>query len=472
MEEMLATKQRKRKRNLAVKSAVKQFCETSTIHGVSSIYNAGSALLRILWIGIFLTVSSLMMWQISELVMKIYKRDVLITARKASHDQLQFPCIIVSNAGPYSKSKLKSLVPTASGPPEIENMKKIISNLSYSQVSALSNVLHYSCNFGGKGCQAGREIFPLIGEYLWFNRNFDWKQMIPGPENGLELVLNINESNYANVFKHGYGVLIYIGELFVTYSHLHNKGIAAPPGTLTKINMRVKKITRLPYPYPDNCEAETDVKELQGFHFHYTIRQIYSLDFCKFLAMIRKQMTSCGVVDPQYSFLAKEMVIVKKSNISYSIPGNKIEEESIMRCLKRVANGKIESNCRRPCVSYEFDYTVSHLRWPTVEEAEERLETLKKSSSQARNWTLEDIYENLLKVQIYFSEFDIDEVEQKPAYTWNMVPSDLGGLIGLYIGASVYSGLEVFSFLFSLAYHYCYTTRKRALEMKENSYNL
>ena len=172
-------------------------------------------------------------------------------------------------------------------------------------------------------------------------------------------------------------------------------------------------------------------------------------------------MTTCGVVDPQYSYLIKASVIVEKSNVSYTIRGNSSEKERIMNCVTRVASENFKSNCRRPCVSYEFDYTVSHLRWPTVEEAQERLETLKKSSSQVRNWTLEDIYKNLLKVQIYFSEFDIDEVEQKPAYTWEMVPSDLGGLPGLYIGASVYSGLEVFSFLFSLLYYFCHVALRR-----------
>ena len=459
MEELLRTKQGKTERTLVAKSAVKQFCETSTIHGISSIYSASNTSLKILWVGIFLAVNSLMIWQVSELVVKVYKRDVLITARKVSHDHLEFPCVSVSNAGPYSKSKLMDIASTGSD--SIESMKKIISNLSAPHVFGLSNDLQYSCKFGGNTCQAERAIFPLIGTYLLFNREMRWKQMKPGPENGLELVLNINESNYANVLKHGYGVLIYIGELFVTYSHLHNKGIAVAPGTLTKINMQVTKTTRLPHPYPDNCVANTDVRELQGFHSRFTLSRIYSLEFCKFLAMLRAQMTSCGVVDPQYKLLIDLVVIVEKSNVSYTISGDRSKIESTMNCLKRVANKKIESNCRRPCISRKFDFTVSHLRWPSVEEAEERLETLKKSSSQARNWTLEDIYRNLLKVQIFFSDFDIDEVGQKPAYTWEMLPSDLGGLIGLYIGASVYSGLEVFSFLFSLLYYLYHTTLKR-----------
>ena len=461
MEKLLRFRQGRTENTLATKSAVKQFCNASTIHGISSIYNASNTLQRVFWIGVFLAVNSLMIWQVSKLVIKVYKRDVLITATRVSHEKLDFPSVIVSNAGPYSRSKLRNIGPTDSS--SIESIQKIISNLSVPQVFGLSNDLQYSCKFGGKTCHAERAIFPLIGTYLLFNREMRWKQAHPSPEDGLELVLNINESNYANVLKHGYGVLIYIGELFVTYSNLHSKGIAAPPGALTKINMRVTKTTRLPHPYPDNCVENTDVNELQGFHSRFTLSRIYSLDFCKFLAMLRAQMRSCGVVDPQYKFLIDLVVIMEKSNVSYTISGDSSEIKSTMNCLKRVANENIKSACRRPCVSQKFDFTVSHLRWPSIEEAKELLGKFKKFHSQARNWTLEDIYKNLLKVQIYFSEFDVDEVGQKAAYTWEMVPSDLGGLIGLYIGASVYSGLEVFSFLFSFVYYFYHKNLKKSV---------
>ena len=178
-------------------------------------------------------------------------------------------------------------------------------------------------------------------------------------------------------------------------------------------------------------------------------------------------MTSCGVVDPQYKFLIEELVVIEKSNVSYTISGNRNEEKRVLNCLQRVENKKIKNNCKIPCVSHKFDFTISHLRWPVLEEAEEHLQKFKISQPQARNWTLEDIYKNLLKVQIYFSEFDVDEIEQRLAYTWDMVPSDLGGLIGLYIGASVYSVLEVFSFIFSLIY-YCYQTAGRRTSVKSD----
>ena len=229
MGEHIQAKQLKTERTLVAKSVVKQLFETSTIHGISSIYNASNALQRVFWVGIFLSVCSLLTWQVTKLVMKVNKNDVLLTSKKVSYDMLDFPCVIVSNAGPYSKSKLRDIEPTDQGSLQIESLKKILSNISALRVAELSNDLQYSCTFGGKDCQVETGIFPLIGTFYKFNCILHRTQMKPGPENGLELVLNINESNYAYIVKHGYGALVYIGDSFAAYSHFHNKGIAVAP---------------------------------------------------------------------------------------------------------------------------------------------------------------------------------------------------------------------------------------------------
>ena len=460
------------KSNSLVKTAVKKFCESSTIHGISSISNAKNHKLRFFWIIIFLSVSSLLAWQISKLIKNINGNDIITTTKKIYQDELEFPSVIVSNAGPYSKARLMNFTQVANGSRQIEDLKGVLSKLSYKDVKEMGNQLEYTCVFGATECRALEIPFPLIGTYLSFNEALVWRQKNPGPENGLELILNINESDYSSTFKNGYGVLIYIaGSRFVTYSLLHNKGIAASPGTLTKINMKMKKTIRLPSPYPDNCKKVTDVKELKGFHFWSTLTRIYSLDFCKFLTLLRNQMTSCGAVDPEYKFLIDKMFIKEKSNVSYNISGNSSEVENIRNCLKREKNQKIKSDCRPPCIAEEFDFTVSHLRWPSTAEALERLEALKRSkplTSNVQNWTVDDIYKNLLKIDVYFSEFDIDLEEQKPAYGWIDFLSDLGGLLGLYIGASVYSVLEVWSLLINLIY-YAYNSFRGAGKVSRNN---
>ena len=435
------------------KAAIKNFCEASTIHGISSIFSAKSFITRLFWIAMFLSVCGLLLWEVSLLVKKFRSNDVVMTSRRVSENEMEFPVVMLSNADPYSKAKLMKFPQKANSTGKVEHLRNILSNLSNTEAFELGSALGGYCRFGGTLCWVSVVPFPWIGNVLQFNGHFHWKQMNPGPDYGLEMVLIINESDYSNIFNNGQGLIINIGkDGFLTRSIQRNKGILAAPGTLTKINVRKKKIVRLPHPYPDRCRKDTDVMEMKGFHFKLPLDRVYSVKFCKFLSMFRNQMKSCGVIDPEYRFIMQKFVLIEKSNVSFNISGNKSEIESTHSCLKRVAVENTEGDCRPPCAEEEYEFTISHLRWPSTQEAEERLAAF-RSSKPYQNWTLDSIYSNMLRIEIYFSDFDIEIMEQKAAYKLVDFASDMGGQIGLWIGASVYSAFEIWSLLVSLTYH-------------------
>ena len=438
------------------KAAIKNFCEASTIHGISSIFSAKNFITRLFWIAMFLSVCSLLFLQILLLGKKLNSNNVVVTSQRVSEDEFEFPVVVLSNADPYSKEKLIEFPQGTNGTRRVEHLRDILSNVSDAEALELGSYLDYSCEFGGTRCFVDRVAVPWIGNCLRFNADFIWKQKNPGPEYGLEMTVLLNESDYSNTFDNGQGMLVRIGAApLVTYSSQRNKGILVAPGTLTKINMKKKKIIRLPYPYPDKCRKDTDVAEMKGFHFKVPFSRGYSVDLCKLLSMFRNQMISCGVIDPEYKFIIEKYVSVQKSNVSFTISGEKSEVDGIHKCLKRVAVENTRSDCRPPCTDEEFEFTISHLRWPSTEEAKRRLEGLKTTGLRAstyQNWTLDNIYKNMLKIEIYFSDFDVEVFEQKAAYGYVEFASDLGGQIGLWIGASVYSVFEIWSLLFSLIY--------------------
>ena len=439
------------------KAAIKNFCEASTIHGISSIFLAKNVVTRLFWIAMFLSVCSLLLWEVLQLVKKITSNDVVMTSRRVFEREIEFPVVILSNADPYSKAKLSKFPQKATGTGKLDHLRDILSNLSSAEALELGSYLGYSCQFGGTRCLVERLAVPWIGNYLRFNGDIIWKQKNPGPEHGLQMIVVLNESDYSNTFDNGQGVFVSIDNTpFLTYSLQRNKGVVAAPGTLTRVKMKKKKLIRLPYPYPDKCIEDTDVLEMKGFHFKVPLGRYYSVEYCTFLTMFRNQMISCGVVDPEYKFLIERYMFVEKSNVSFNISGNASEIESIHKCLERVASESTMNDCRPPCTDKEYDFTISHLRWPSAEEAKEKLERLKTSGPNAssyQNWTLDNIYKNMLKIEIYFSDFNVEVMEQKPAYGYVDFASDLGGQIGLWIGASVYSAFEVWSLLVSLTYY-------------------
>ena len=405
----------------------------------------------------FVSVSSLLAWEISQLIQKVNANNVVITSTTVSEKELDFPVVTFSNADPYSRLKLARFPQTLNGSRKLKHLRDLLSNFTSEEAKEISGKLDYDCLFGGKSCLFTERIYPWLGNCWHFNFLPDQRQKNTGPESGLKVIFTINESDYSNTFNNGYGVYVNIANSpFISLPLQRNKGILAAPGMLTRINMRKRKIFRLEHPYPDDCRKDTDVKELKGFHFKTSLEGYYSMEFCRLCSMFRTQMVQCGVMDPEYKFIIDHYVVIEKSNVTYTISGKSSEVDSIWDCLKRVSNENLESDCRPPCNDHEFDFTISALRWPSTQEAMDRLAFMKKHSPQTstvQNWTEDSIYKNMLKIEIYFSEFDIEVMEQKPAYGLLEFVSDLGGQVGLWIGASVYSLLEVLSLMASLNYY-------------------
>ena len=439
------------------KAAVKNFCEASTIHGISSIFSAESTVSRLFWIGMFVSVCSFLAWQISQLIQKVNANNVVITSRTVSEKELDFPVVTFSNADPYSRAKLARFPLGLNGSRKLKHLRDLLSNFTSEEAKEISGKLDYDCLFGGKRCLFTERIYPWLGNCWHFNFFSDQRQKNTGPESGLKVIFTINESDYSNTFNNGYGVYVNIANSpSISLQVQRNKGILAAPGMLTRINMRKKKIFRLEHPYPDNCRKDTDVIELNGFYFKFSLKDFYSMDFCKSISLLRNQMIRCGVINPEYKFIVDNYIVIERSNVSYNISGNSSDVGNVWDCLSRVENEYIGSDCSPLCNDYVFDYTISALRWPSTQEAMDRLAYMKKHSPQAnayQNWTVDSIYKNMLKIEIYFCDFHSEIIEQKPAYGLLEFASDLGGQVGLWIGASVYSVLEVLLFVVSLNYY-------------------
>ena len=446
-----------------VNTAVKNFCETSTIHGISSIFKAKNIFMRVFWIAMFVSVWSLLVWQVLTLIKKVYSNDIIITTRKVYREKMDFPTVSIANADPYSKERLGNFSDLLTNVSKDDvYLKKILSSINKNQLLNVGHQPTYfsmqplqMCMFGGDMCWDQMECltFPLVGNILVFNLEHKVKQRKPGSAHGFSMILNINASDYSNIFRNGYGVLIYISnEYLVTYRKLRNGAISVAPGTVTQINIRKKEIKRLPHPFPDNCKKEMVVPGINGLHFKD--KMDYSRGLCEFTALLQHQIHSCSFADPSYKAVVESVIDIKKSNISFKIP-EYLNASKAWDCLKRAELDHIENKCQPLCNDEEYDVTVSSLRWPTTEEAVELLDKIKKSfpaSSNAQNWTVDDVYKNLLKIEIYFSDFEVEVVQQKPAYGWSEFVSDFGGQVGLWIGASVYSAFEIGSLLLSLCY--------------------
>ena len=167
-------------------------------------------------------------------------------------------------------------------------------------------------------------------------------------------------------------------------------------------------IKRLPAPYPSKC---SDEKGEDIFPGKYTRRSC--IESHNFIRMFQE----CGdTLDYVHQFIPEK---VKKKYAK----NQSIAEAS--RCIWAFGSRALQrtTSCGFPCNDY--DLSVIH-----------STNELKGTKSKYR-------------IIIQFQKVDTYQtIEEKEIYTWDQMLSEMGGLIGLIIGASVISVVEILVYLF------------------------
>lgn len=61
-----------------------------------------------------------------------------------------------------------------------------------------------------------------------------------------------------------------------------------------------------------------------------------------------------------------------------------------------------------------------------------------------------EVTQRTLELYVYFENMKYMEISEKPSMTWNGLLSNIGGTIGLFLGMSVMSLIEVLELFFSM----------------------
>ena len=70
--------------------------------------------------------------------------------------------------------------------------------------------------------------------------------------------------------------------------------------------------------------------------------------------------------------------------------------------------------------------------------------------AQRYNRTIDYVKENFVKINIFFKEMNYESIDQVPGYGFSSLLADIGGNMGLFIGASVLTVIELFDFVYEI----------------------
>ena len=344
-----------------------------------------------------------------------------------------------------------------------------------------------SCRFMGKECDINESFVKFFDPYYFNCFTFRLKGDMTtrtnhpnGVENGLTILLFVGSGSQVNVVNDAFERVL-PGMTSTEYTPISSRGakvVVHPPNTATNpssqsydapagfsvtLGVRVSENVRMPAPW-GNCTKHED-----NTTFMYTLRD------CHNECLQKQVMQSCGCIDNKVSIPSspRELPFCLQLPPKFCpAPGDeactKIRDEWLSRvtCPEEVflniSRGiTIASDevcfCYAPCwdVQYDSSYSLSNLPENAVEQyvfyklIDDFLQKMPERKKKMVHEKFGDNYvanisRYMTRLTVYIADNNILRTIESADYEGIRLISDIGGLLGMWIGISVITLFEMF----------------------------
>ncbi|XP_025110811.1 degenerin unc-8-like [Pomacea canaliculata] len=253
-----------------------------------------------------------------------------------------------------------------------------------------------------------------------------------GPLQGLFLELNIESDEYLSTEESGYGLRVVLHENG-TRPNPTNEGFTVPAGSEVFVAIRMVNVNSQGPPY-GSCDNGEEYKQKTGNN--------YTTGGCRDLCIRTTILQNCKCVPLQDDFALL-------LNDSFCRSDQEYDCMSLFYAnyYNGLTNGSDTCTCSRPCSESAYQASVTSRPWPLFKEVAQLEEQacLANSDSpkcdyQGQNFTF-DTFElrrsSFMMLQVYYERLNYEIITEKPSYEVERFLSDIGGTLGLWIGASV-----------------------------------
>ena len=243
------------------------------------------------------------------------------------------------------------------------------------------------------------------------------KTTIAGEDYGMTILIDIHQEEhiwnvYDDKFDAGVKLLVHSP---VKWALTEEKGIALAPGFSHYIGMTYKEVQRLSKPYTvDECVDD----------------ELYSFEECITGCSLNLRFQHCNCSDPA------ACTYLEIANGCYNVD---IRNQFLSECQK----------CKRNCHETIYDVRLSSAMLPAQNSEDMFLDVT------GINRTTEGIRKNIMLIKLYFISIIYEETKHKPSFGLETLFANIGGFLGLFVGASVMTILEVVELLGHLIYRCC-----------------
>uniref|UniRef100_A0AAQ5ZE16 Acid-sensing ion channel 1 n=1 Tax=Amphiprion ocellaris TaxID=80972 RepID=A0AAQ5ZE16_AMPOC len=439
------------------------FFSGCSLHGANHVFveDKKFGIRQGLWAVVFTMALSAFLYQVADRVIYYLQFDYITMLDEKVANNMTFPAVTICNYNFVRKSQMSysdlifmgpllgfeegmapgfPLAPEPDRPPgsRFSLDEQLLDRLGHQ----LEEMLLY-CRYQGELCGPRNfsTIFTRYGKCYTFNSGQDGRPLLVtmkgGTGNGLELMLDIQQDEYLPVwgetdetsFEAGIKVQIHTQD---EPPFIDQLGFGVAPGFQTFVSCQEQRLTYLPPPWGD-CKATP-----MDSDFFNT----YSITACRIDCETRYLVENCNC-----------RMVHMPGDAPYCTP------EQYKECADPALDFLVERDndycvCETPCNLTRYGKELSFVKIPSKASA--------KYLAKKFNKTEQYIADNILVLDIYFEALNYETIEQKKAYELAGLLGDIGGQMGLFIGASILTVLELFDYLYEvIKYKMCRCMKKK-----------
>ncbi|XP_072040589.1 acid-sensing ion channel 1C-like isoform X2 [Amphiura filiformis] len=431
----------------------REFITNTTFHGINRIGDPDKPTwLRLLWTLAVLACSGTCLWQISLRCMEYFDYNINTKISVVYQSPLAFPAVTFCNFnryrlsqitetdekflmyinyaqdydyGSYTDLHMESFSWYGTNFDYYETFSDFTGTFNYTEFTLragfqLDSETLLDCQWRGRKCYPSNftHVFTSYGNCYTFNGDTHLLNDQPGAGSGLKLLIDIQQFEYAESLMNGNpeaGLKILVHDQsdppLMDYF-----GIALPPGFHSFVGVRKIEFDNLPPPH-GRCNRSKILNYYQP----------YTLSGCFLECRLKYIIQSCHCKPVRYPG-------------NFPVCSPYVRATCVSQVLRDLISGSNGScDCTVPCHYEEFQTSVSYATYPSRSVA---ADTLSK-------YGFDDEYqrENFVLVDVYYEELNFQLVNETEAMTLSSLISDVGGNLGLFLGASLLTIGEVIDYI-------------------------
>ncbi|XP_051550075.1 acid-sensing ion channel 1 isoform X3 [Myxocyprinus asiaticus] len=460
---------------------IEVFASRSTLHGISHMFSyERQCIKRCIWIIFFLGSFSFLVLVCVDRVRFYFQYPHVTKLDEVSAPMMTFPAVTFCNLNAFRFGRVtrndlyhagellallngryeirdthlveESVLMTLKDKADFSNFKPRPFNMRefYDRTGHDIKEMLLSCYYRGAECSAEdfSVIFTRYGKCYTFNSGQDGRPLLitmkGGMGNGLELMLDIQQDEYLPVwgetdetsFEAGIKVQIHTQD---EPPFIDQLGFGVAPGFQTFVSCQEQRLTYLPPPWGDCKSTPMDSD------FFST----YSITACRIDCETRYLVENCNC-----------RMVHMPGDAPYCTP------EQYKECADPALDFLVERDndycvCETPCNTTRYGKELSFVKIPSKASAKYLAKKYNKSEQY--------IADNIMVLDIFFEALNYETIEQKKAYEIAGLLGDIGGQMGLFIGASILTILELFDYLYEvIKFKLCHCAKKKHQRSNNN----